>query len=215
MPKDAPPVKVEATRAAGAEIVMYDRHTEDREAVTRAIVESTGATVVPPFNHPLVIAGQGTAALELMEQAPNLDALVVCIGGGGLASGCAIAAKAIHPNIRVYGVEPAAANDAYLSMKAGKRVTIPPPETIADGLRTPCIGELTFPILQSLLDDVLLVSEDEIRATMQFYFSRMKLVVEPSGAVPAAAVLHGKLPSGSGRVGILISGGNTDVAAFG
>ena len=214
MPDDAPAVKRDATLAAGAEIVSYDRHREDREAVTRAIVENTGATVVPPFNHPMIISGQGTLALELLSEVPDLDALVVCIGGGGLASGCAVAAKALNPNIRVFGVEPELANDAYLSIKAGRRTSIAPPSTIADGLRTPCVGELTFPILQELLDDVLLVSEEEIRAAMQFFFSRMKLVVEPSGAVPAAAVLHGKLPARCERVGIVISGGNTDPAAF-
>jgi threonine dehydratase len=214
MPLDAPPVKRDATAAAGAEIVTYDRLTEDREAVTRAIVERTGAAVVPPFDHPMIIAGQGTIALELLADVADLHALVICVGGGGLASGCAIAAKALNPGIRLFGVEPALANDTYLSLQAGRRITIDPPNTIADGLRTPCPGELTFPILQALLDDVLLVSEDEIRAAMQFYFSRMKLVVEPSGAVPAAAVMHGKLPKGCDRVGIIISGGNTDIAAF-
>ena len=219
MPLDAPPVKRQATEAAGAEIVIYDRMTEDREAVTRAIVERTGASVIPPFDHPMIIAGQGTAALELLAQVadlgvPALDALVVCIGGGGLASGCAIAAKAMNPKIRIFSVEPALANDAYLSLRAGHRVEIAPPDTIADGLRTPCPGALTFPILQALLEDVLLVTEDEIRAAMQFFFSRMKQVVEPSGAVPAAAVLHGKLPAGCNRVGIIISGGNTDLGAF-
>jgi threonine dehydratase len=214
MPDDAPPVKREATLAAGAEIVSYDRLRDDREAIARELVARTGAAVIPPFDHPLIIAGQGTAVLEMLSDVPDLDAILVPIGGGGLASGSAIAATALDPRIRVFGVEPALANDAFLSLQAGRRVAIAPPETIADGLRTPCPGELTYPVLQALLEDVLLVSEDEIRAAMQFFFSRMKLVVEPSGAVAAAAVLHGKLPAGITRAGILISGGNTDIAAF-
>jgi threonine dehydratase len=214
MPDDAPAVKRAATVAAGAAIVTYDRLRDDREAIARGIVEQTGAAVVPPFNHPLIVAGQGTAALELMEQVADLDAIVVQIGGGGLASGTAIAAKALNPKIRVYGVEPVTANDAYLSLQAGHRVTIPPPETIADGLRTPSIGDIPFSILSRLLDGILLVTDDEIRAAMHFFFERMKLVVEPSGAVPAAAVLHAKLPKGSSRVGLIVSGGNVEPAAF-
>ena len=214
MPDDAPAVKRAATEAAGAEIITYDRMREDRESVTRAIVERTGATIVPPFDHPMIIAGQGTTALELLQQAHELDTLVIPIGGGGLASGCAIASKALNPKIKVYGVEPELANDAYLSIRAGKRTAIAPPATIADGLRTPCPGELTFPVLHGLLDDVLLVTEDEIRAAMHFFFSRMKLVVEPSGAVSAAAVMHGRLPAGSKRIGIVVSGGNVGITAF-
>jgi len=208
MPTDAPPVKLEATRSYGAEIVPYDRLKDDREAIGRRIAQERGATLVPPFDHEWIITGQGTAALELLEEVRDLDALLVPVGGGGLLSGSAIAAKALNPGIRVYGVEPEAANDTYLSLRAGHRVEIPPPETIADGLRPPKPGALTFPIIQKLAEDVLLVTEDEIRAAVAFVQSRMKMVVEPSGAVPAAALLARKLPAGARRVGLIVSGGN-------
>jgi threonine dehydratase len=208
MPNDAPTSKVEATKAYGAEIVRYDRLQEDREAIGRRIAGEIGATLVPPFDHEWIIAGQGTVALELLEEIPELDAVVVCIGGGGLVAGCATAAKAMHAGIRVFGVEPAAANDTFLSLQAGKRVEIPPPDTIADGLRATTPGALTFPIVQQHVERVLLVSEDEIRAAMEFVRTRLKLVVEPSGAVPAATVLHRKLPPGIRRVGIVLSGAN-------
>jgi threonine dehydratase len=211
MPTDAPRSKVEATRAQGATIVAYDRYRDDRAAIGARIAAETGATLVPPFDHPWIIAGQGTAALELLEEVPNLDALVAPIGGGGLMSGCSIAAKHLRPGIRVIGVEPESGNDVFLSLAAGKRVEIPPPETIADGLRTPIPGVLTFAILQRNLERVVLVSEDEIRAAMKFLLERMKILVEPSGAVAPAAALFSKLPPGLGRVGIVISGGNIDL----
>ncbi len=210
MPEDAPHSKVEATRARGARIVTYDRFTQDRVALGKQIAAETGATVVPPFDHPWIIAGAGTTAVELLEQAPKLDALVVCIGGGGLISGCSIAAKHLQPGIRVFGVEPADANDTYLSLAAGKRVEIPQPATIADGLRSPMPGEITFPIVQRNVEQIFLVTDDEIRATVKFLLTRLKILVEPSGAVPAAAVLFKKIPPGLGRVGIVISGGNVD-----
>jgi threonine dehydratase len=210
MPTDAPRSKVEATRAHGATIVTYDRLRESREAIGRRISDETGATLVPPYDHPWTIAGQGTAALELMEQAPDLDALIAPVGGGGLLSGCAIIAKSINPKIRIFGAEPADGNDTYLSMRAGKRVEIPPPETLADGLRATRPGELTFPVLQRLAEDILLVSEDEIRAAVRFLLTRMKILVEPSGAVPAAAALFRKLPKDVRSVGIILSGGNVD-----
>jgi threonine dehydratase len=210
MPDDAPAAKVEATRGYGAQVVVYDRMKEDRIAIGRAIAAETGATLIPPFDHPDVIAGQGTAALELLEDVPDLDALVVCMSGGGLISGCAIAAKHLRPSIRIFGVEPEDGNDIYLSLRAGHRVTIPPPRTIADGLRVTTPGELTFPIIQQLVEDVALVNDDEIRAAMKFALTRMKIVVEPSGAVAMAAVMHSKLPSGLGRTGIIVSGGNVD-----
>ncbi len=210
MPLDAPKFKMEATRAQGPTIVTYDRFKDDREALGRRVAEETGATLVPPYDHELIIAGQGTAAVELLETVNDLDTLVVCVGGGGLVSGSATAAKAINPAIRVYGVEPELANDTFLSVRKGERVQIPPPETIADGLRSPSPGVLTFPIIQSLVDDILLVSEVEIRETVRFMLFRMKLVVEPSGAVAAAAVLFGKLPPSCGRVGVVVSGGNID-----
>ena len=208
MPQDAPPVKMAATQAYGAEIALYDRFKDDREAVARGIAERTGATLVPPFDHEWIMAGQGTLALELLEDAPDLDALVVCIGGGGLIAGCATAAKGIRPGIRVFGAEPAVANDTYLSLRAGKRVEIPPPDTIADGLRPTMPGALTFPVIQRLVDDILLVTEDEIREATTFVQSRLKIVVEPSGAVPAACALFRKLPPGLSRVGLVVSGGN-------
>lgn len=211
MPTDAPQSKIEATRARGAEIVLYDRLREDREALGARIARESGATLVPPYDHPWIIAGQGTTALELLQDAPELDALIAPIGGGGLLSGCAIAARAINPRIRLFGVEPELANDTYLSLQAGRRVEIPPPDTIADGLRSPHPGELTFPILQSHLEAVLLVSEDEIRQAMRFLLTRMKLLVEPSGAVPAAAILSGKLPRDVRTVGVILSGGNMDL----
>ncbi len=211
MPLDAPRSKVEATRARGARIVTYDRFTEDREQVAASVLSSTGGALVPPYDHPLVMAGQGTATLELMEDAPALDALVVCVGGGGLLSGSAVIAKDLHPGIRIFGVEPERANDVYRSMNAGERVTIPPPDTIADGLRTLAPGKFTFPIIQRYVERILLVTEEEIREAMRFLMMRMKLVAEPSGAVGVAAVLFRKLPPEIRTAGVLISGGNVDL----
>jgi threonine dehydratase len=210
MPMDAPKSKLEATRAQGAKIVEYDRFREDRAAIGAHIAAETGAALVPPFDHPWIMAGQGTAALELLEQVPDLDALIAPIGGGGLMAGCSIAARHLRPGIRIIGVEPEKGNDAFLSLQAGKRVEVPPPDTIADGLRTPVPGALTFPILQRNVEQVVLVSDDEIRAAVKFLLARLKILVEPSGAVGAAAALSGKLPRGLGRVGIVLSGGNVD-----
>jgi len=211
MPEDAPRSKMEATRDRGARIVTYNRFTDDREAIAAGVLAETKGTLVPPFDHPLIIAGQGTAALELLAEAPLLDALVVCIGGGGLIAGSATIAKAVKPGIRVFGVEPELGNDTWQSFRKGEHVVIPPPDTIADGLRSPSPGKLTFPIIQSLVEDIVLVTEDEIRATVRLLLERMKLLVEPSGAVAAAAVLFGKIPQGLGRVGVIISGGNVDI----
>jgi threonine dehydratase len=210
MPEDAPKSKMAPTRALGARIVLYNRFHDDREAIAARVLEENGATLVPPFDHPLIIAGQGTAALELLEDVPDLDALVVCVGGGGLLAGCATIAKSIRPGLRLFGVEPELGNDTFLSFARGERVTIPPPDTIADGLRTPVPGKLTFPIIQKNVERMLLVTEDEIRATMRFILERMKILVEPSGAVAAAAVLFGKLPGGIARAGAVVSGGNVD-----
>ena len=215
MPEDAPRSKMEATRGYGATIVTYDRLREEREAIGRRIAAETGATLVPPYDHPWTVAGQGTAALELLDQAPDLDALVVCIGGGGLMSGCAIAARALRPGIRIFGVEPEDANDTYLSLHKGERVTIPPPHTIADGLRAPTPGAITFPIIQKQVEGIVLVSDEEIRETVRFLLERMKMLVEPSGAVPAAALLYHKLPQDLGRVGVVVSGGNVDLEFLG
>jgi threonine dehydratase len=210
MPADAPRAKLEATRAQGAEIVTYDRFREVREAIAAKILKETGATLVPPFDHPLIMAGQGTAALELLGDAPHLDALVAPVGGGGLLSGCAIMAKEINPAIRIFGVEPEAGNDTFLSFLAGERVAVGTPDTIADGLRTPKPGELTFPVLRRLAERILLVSDDELRATVKFLLAELKVVVEPSGAAAAAAVLFGKMPAGPRSVGVILSGGNVD-----
>jgi threonine dehydratase len=211
MPLDAPKSKVAATRAYGAEIVTYDRFTEDRIAIGKRIAAETGATLVPPFDHELIMAGAGTAALELLAEVPDLDALVVCIGGGGLIAGSAVAATESKPGIRVFGVEPEDANDTFLSLQKGERVTIPPPKTIADGLRPPSPGELTFPVIRDRVEQVVLVSDDEIRETVTYLLTRMKMLVEPSGAVSAAAVLYGKLPAGLRRIGVIVSGGNVDL----
>lgn len=212
MPEDAPRSKIEATRGYGARIVLYNRAEESREAIGKKIAEETGAALAPPYDHPWTIAGQGTAALEFLEQTPEIDALAICIGGGGLIAGCSVAAKALRPGIRIFGVEPEAANDTWQSFRAGRRIEIPLPQTCADGLMSTSPGALTFPIVQRNVEDILLVSEQEIRETMKFLLARMKLLVEPSGAVSAAAVLFGKLPAGIGRVGVVLSGGNTDLA---
>jgi len=211
MPDDAPRSKVEATAARGATIIRYDRHKESREAIGRRISEETGATLVPPYDHPWIIAGQGTCALELMEDRPDIDALLVCLGGGGLLSGSALAARAFYSGLRIYGVEPELGNDWWLSRRAGEPVEIPSPPTIADGLRTTKPGVHTFPLVQKLVDDILLVTEEEIRETVKFILSRLKIVVEPSGAVAAAALLFGKMPPGPKRAGVIISGGNVDL----
>lgn len=210
MPADAPRSKLEATRAQGAKIVEYDRFRDDRAAIGARIASETAATLVPPFDHPWIIAGQGTAALELLEEVSDLDAFVAPIGGGGLMSGCSIAAKHLRPRIRIIGVEPENGNDAFLSLQAGKRVEVSAPDTIADGLRTPVPGALTFPILQRNVEQVVLVSDDEIRTAVKFLLMRLKILVEPSGAVGVAAALFGRLPPGLGRIGIVLSGGNVD-----
>jgi len=212
MPADAPKVKVEATRGYGAEVVFYDRIKDDRVKFGEAVAQERGLTLVPPYDHPQIIAGQGTAALELLEEEPDLDALLVPVGGGGLISGCAIAAKGMRPHIRVIGLEPETANDTLLSLQAGHRVETAPSETIADGIRGTTPGELTFPHIQALVDDIVLVSDAEILAAMRFLALRMKQVVEPTGAVGAAALLHGKIPAKLHRVGVIVSGGNAEPA---
>jgi len=211
MPEDAPRSKMEPTRALGARIITYNRSLDDREAMAARVLQETGGALVPPYDHPMIMAGQGTTALELLEDAPDIDALVVCISGGGLLAGCATIAKSIKPGMRIFGVEPAAANDTALSIAAGERVTIPPPESIADGLRAPAPGILTFPIMQRYVERILLVSEAEIRATMRFLLERVKILVEPSGAVALAAVLFGMLPLEIKSAGVVLSGGNVDL----
>lgn len=210
MPEDAPKSKMEPTRALGAKIVTYNRQTDDREAIAAKVLAETGGILAPPYDHLMIMAGQGTVALELLEQEPELDALITPLGGGGMASGCSTIAKDMRPGIRCFGVEPELGNDVWQSLRKGERVSISSPDTIADGLRTLSPGKLTFPVLQRNLEDVLLVTENEIRAAVRFLMERMKIMVEPSGAVGVAAAIHGKLPAGIRRAGIVISGGNFD-----
>ncbi|MBA3356510.1 MAG: threonine/serine dehydratase [Pyrinomonadaceae bacterium] len=210
MPDDAPKSKVAATRAYGAEIVFYDRHSEDREAVAHAIAERENLVMVPPYDDYLVMAGQGTSALELLEDVPDLDCILAPCSGGGLFAGVSTAAKGIKPEIRCFAVEPETGDDTRQSFIKGERVSIAPPPTIADGLRVQSPGALTFPIVQQNAENVLTVSDAEIVATIKFMLFRMKTLVEPSGAAAAAAVLHGKLPSEDKRVGVIVSGGNID-----
>ena len=214
MPEDAPPAKIEATRGYGAEIVTYDRWTEDREALGAALAEERGLTLVRPYDDPLVMAGQGTAALELLEEVPGLDVLVVPVGGGGLAAGCATAAKGLRAELRAYGIEPEAGDDTRRSLAAGRRVSIPVPRTIADGLQATVPGELTFEVNRELLDGVETVSDPELVTAMGFLFDRCKLVAEPSGVAALAAILAGKLDVGGLRVGLIVTGGNVGLARF-
>ena len=211
MPTDAPRLKLAATRGYGAEVVFYNRQKEDREAIARRLVAETGRVLVPPYDDPAIMAGQGTAALELFEDVPVLDALLTPVGGGGLMAGCSTVAKAVDPATHVFGVEAETANDTWLSLRKGERVTIPPPPTIADGIRNLSPGQLTFPVLQKNLEGVLLVGDEEIVQALRFLLFRAKVLVEPTGAVPAAALLAGKLalPKGA-RVGVVLSGGNVD-----
>jgi threo-3-hydroxy-L-aspartate ammonia-lyase len=211
MPTDAPRLKLEATRAYGAEVVLYDRQKDDREAIARRIAADTGRVVVPPYDDYAIMAGQGTAALELLEDAPGLDALLTPVGGGGLMAGCSTVAKARRPGMKVIGVETESANDTYLSMQKGERVTIAPPPTIADGIRLTTPGALTFPVLQANSAEIALVSDDEVLAAVRLLAVRAHVVAEPTGAVAVAAVLAGRLglPKGA-AVGVVISGGNID-----
>jgi threonine dehydratase len=214
MPEDAPAAKLEATRGYGAEVVTYDRWTGDREALGRALAEERGLTLVPPFDDPLVMAGQGTAGLELLEEVPDLDVLVVPVSGGGLIAGCATAGKGLRPELRVYGVEPAAGDDTRRSLAEGRRVEISVPRTIADGLQVTAPGRLTFEVNRRLVDGVETVTDEELVAAMAFLFDRCKLVVEPSGAAGVAALLAGKLDVECLRVGAVLSGGNVGIARF-
>ncbi|MFI9834123.1 threo-3-hydroxy-L-aspartate ammonia-lyase [Streptomyces sp. NPDC051913] len=214
MPEDAPPAKRAATAGYGAEIVSYDRYTGDRAAIAEALAAERGLALIPPYDHPHVMAGQGTAALELLEETGELDALLVPVGGGGLIAGSATAAKGLHPAVRIVGVEPEAGDDTKRSLEAGRRVAIPVPRTIADGQALDIPGELTFAVNQRLVDGISLVTDDEIRDAMRFAFERLKIVVEPSGATPLAALLAGRVEALPRRVGVIVSGGNVDAARF-
>jgi threo-3-hydroxy-L-aspartate ammonia-lyase len=210
MPEDAPPAKLAATRGYGADVVLYDRYGGDREEIGERLVRERGALLVPPFDDPLIMAGAGTATAELLEEVPDLDFLVVPVSGGGLIAGSATAAKHLRPEITVYGVEPETANDVAQSLEKGERVTIPVPRTIADGLQVPCVGRLTFPIIQRTVARVLLVSDDEMIDTLAWTLERMKVLVEPSGVAGMAAVKHGKADFAGKKVGVIWSGGNLD-----
>ena len=214
MPEDTPQSKLDATAGYGAEIVTYDRYTGDRVAIGEALAADRGLALIPPYEHPHIIAGQGTAALELLSDTGELDALLAPVGGGGLMAGTATVAKGLYKKIRVVGVEPSAGDDTKRSLAAGERVSIPVPRTIADGQAADIPGELTFSVNQRLVDDIVLVSDDEIRAAMRFAFERLKIVVEPSGATALAALLAGRLENVPARVGLILSGGNIGHARF-
>jgi threonine dehydratase len=227
MPKDAPAAKLAATRGyqagqAGSEVVLYDRYTEDREAIGRRLAQERGMTLVPPYDHADVMAGQGTAALELVQQVAELDgggldALLVCVGGGGLISGCAVAATHLLPDIEVWGVEPEAGNDTQRSLAEGRIVHIDTPKTIADGAQTQHSGALTFPVIQALVKGIVTASDEELVQAMRFFAERMKIVVEPTGCLGAAALMSrvAGLPDLRGRrVGVILSGGNVDVRRY-
>ncbi|WP_321959867.1 threo-3-hydroxy-L-aspartate ammonia-lyase [Paraburkholderia sp. J7] len=214
MPHDAPAVKVEATRGYGGEVVFYDRYTEDREALGKRLAAERGLTLIPPYDHAHVMAGQGTAAKELFEETGELDLLITPLGGGGLLSGCATAAHALSPACTVIGVEPEAGNDGQRSLQTGEIVHIDTPKTLADGAQTQHLGNLTFAVIRERVSEIVTVSDVELVDTMKFFASRMKLVVEPTGCLAAAAVLHGKVDVRGKRVGVLISGGNVDLLRF-
>ncbi|MGS2586686.1 threo-3-hydroxy-L-aspartate ammonia-lyase [Streptomyces hebeiensis] len=214
MPADVPRSKMEATAGYGAEVVTYDRYTQDRTALGEALAAERGLALIPPYDHPDVIAGQGTAALELLGETGELDTLLVPVGGGGLIAGSAVTAKALHPGIRVVGVEPEAGDDTKRSLEGGERVTVPVPRTIADGQAVPTPGEITFSINQRLVDAVALVSDREIVDAMRFAFERLKIVLEPSGATGLAALMNGRLDTPPRRIGIIASGGNINAQRF-
>lgn len=212
MPIDAPAAKIAATRGYGGEVVLYDRYLEDREAISNKLAQEQGLTLIPPYDYPDVMAGQGTAAKELFEEVGELDVLLVPLGGGGLLSGCATVAKALYPNCQVIGVEPAAGNDGQQSFRSGKIVKIETPVTIADGAQTPALGHYTFPVIQERVDNILTATDDQLISAMKFFTSRMKIVVEPTGCLGAAVAFGDQLDLHGKRVGIIISGGNVDLA---
>jgi threonine dehydratase len=214
MPQDAPALKVAATRGYGAEVILYDRYQEDREALGRRLAQERGMTLVPPYDHPHVIAGQGTSAKELFEEVGALDHLFVCVGGGGLISGCALAARALSPTCKVWGVEPEAGNDVQQSFAQGRRVKIDVPRTLADGAQTQSPGEITFPLIQQNVDGILTATDAQLVEGMKFFAERMKMVVEPTGCLSYAGARASGLDLRGARIGIVISGGNIDLARF-
>jgi threonine dehydratase len=215
MPHDAPAAKMAATREYGGIVILYDRYKEDREEVTRELAQKQGLTLIPPYDHPDVIAGQGTAAKELFEEVGPLDALFVCLGGGGLLAGSALASRELSPPCKVYGVEPEAGNDGQRSFRLGRIVQIATPSTIADGAQTQHLGNHTFPIILRDVDDVLTVTDDELVACMRFLASRMKLVVEPTGCLGFAAARQMRVQLQGKRIGVILSGGNVDTDRYG
>ena len=214
MPDDAPQIKVDATRGYGGKVVLYDRYKEDREQIGRDLAQKHGLTLIPPYDHPDVMTGQGTAAKELFEEVGPLDAFFVPLGGGGLLSGCALSTRALSPDCALYGVEPEAGNDGQQSFRSGKIVHIDTPKTIADGAQTQHLGDYTFPIIQRDVNDVLTASDAELVECMRFFAARMKLVVEPTGCLSFAAARQMKDRLKGKRIGVLISGGNVDVQKF-
>ena len=214
MPADAPRGKLDATRGYGAEVILFDRYKDDRDAITRRLAEERGATLIPPYDHPDILAGQGTAAKELVEEVGPLDALFVCMGGGGLLSGCALAARALSPGCQVYGVEPEAGNDGQQSFRAGHVIRIATPKTIADGAQTQAPGAITFAVIRRTVDDILTVSDAELVEGMRFFASRMKMVVEPTGCLGYAGARKIADQFRGGRIGVIISGGNVDLDRF-
>jgi len=214
MPADAPQAKIDATRGYGGEVILFDRFKQDREQLGREIAAQRGMTLIPPFDHADVIAGQGTAAKELFEEVGPLDDLFVCMGGGGLLSGSALAARALSPACRVVGVEPEAGNDGQQSFRSGSIVRIPTPQTIADGAQTQAVGDLTFAIIRRDVQDILTATDAQLVDAMRFFAERMKLVVEPTGCLGLAGALHGGLALGGRRVGVIISGGNVDLQRY-
>ena len=211
MPDNAPTVKQAATRGYGAEVILYNRAQTNREELSQSIARERGTTIIPPYDHPQIVAGQGTAAKELLEEVGSLDVLLVCCGGGGLLSGCAIAAKALVPGCRIIGVEPERADDATRSFHTKTLQTVHNPDTIADGARTPCLGKITFPLVLDYVEDMVTVSEAAICRTMFFLWERLKIVVEPTGVLAAAALLEGIVTAPGARVGVIVSGGNVDL----
>ncbi|WP_110748834.1 threo-3-hydroxy-L-aspartate ammonia-lyase [Phyllobacterium leguminum] len=214
MPEDAPASKIAATRGYGATVVTFDRYKEDRDAIAQRLAEEQGLTLIPPYDHPDIIAGQGTAVKELIEEVGELDALFVCLGGGGLLSGSALAARALAPQCKIYGVEPEAGNDGQQSFRSGEIVRIATPKTIADGAQTTSLGNLTFPIIRRDVDDILTASDDALVEAMRFFASRMKMIVEPTGCLAfAGARQFGPQLKGQ-RVGVIVTGGNVDLGQF-
>jgi threonine dehydratase len=219
MPQDSPAAKLAATRGyqtgqAASEVVLYDRYTEDREIIGARLAAERGMTLIPPYDHAHVMAGQGTAAAELIQEAGPLERLLVCVGGGGLVSGCAVAAHHLSPGIEVIGVEPEAGNDTQQSLARGEIVHIETPKTIADGAQTQHSGQLTFPVIQRLVSRIVTVSDEQLVSTMRFFAERMKMVVEPTGCLGAAALLENVVAARGKRVGVIVSGGNVDIARY-